>query len=153
MKFRGNFAHVIDDKGRVSVPARFREILLSQGRPALVLTHSVHNPCIDAFPLVEYEAAEARFEDRMTRERFTAQQRNHFYNLVFGNAQECELDDQGRLLVPPKLRADFSLERDVVFSGAGSRFRLWRDDVWAEEQKRAATLLTADTSLLDVLDF
>lgn len=119
--FIGEYQHSIDDKGRVHIPARFREALGS----AFVLTRGLDN-CLFAFPLVEW----AKLEEKLKGLPFTKGDARAFTRFFFAGAAEVELDRQGRVVVPPHLRQYAKLERDVVVLGVSDRVEIWAKDVW-----------------------
>ncbi len=128
--FRGTFEHVIDEKGRISVPARFRDCLVASNDERVVLTNffvgSVR--CLDAYPF----AAWVQMEERLRgKPQFDANVMR-FQNYYFAAAHECQLDKQGRILLPPKLRDYANLKRDVTFTAAGEKFRIWDRDTWSK---------------------
>jgi MraZ protein len=147
--FRGSFEHLIDQKGRVSVPSRFREIVLSSGSPQVFLTRfSLDSArCLDAYPISEWD----RFEEQFQRLKHFDRNVILFENFYIGNAQGCEIDSQGRILVPPSLRQWAGLSKDVVFSGAGHKFRLWDRNAWDQVQAEAEVALR-DTDFLNKLN-
>lgn len=134
--FRGSFEHVIDAKGRVSIPARFREVIVASGRSEIVLTCCPDAPParLEAYPIQAWE----RFEQQ-SRERLNPFDRSVmlFEDFFIGNAQHCEIDAQGRILVPASLRDFATLEKDVVFTGALDKFRIWNRDAWQAQQSAA----------------
>jgi MraZ protein len=126
--FRGQFTHSIDAKGRVAVPARFRESLGASGDNRVVLTPALFDCCIHVFPLRAWEEFEAKvalmkqFDVNAVRLR----------RLYVSAAVDCELDKQGRLLVPPQLRDHASLSKEVLWAGVGTKAELWATERWAE---------------------
>ena len=124
--FRGQFTHNIDAKGRVSVPARFRDGLLAGGCAQFVITPDLFDPCLQLYPMRAWEEFEEqiaslpRFDPNVVR----------FQRLYVSAAVECELDRTGRLLVPPHLRERAGLEREVLFAGTGPRIELWSKARW-----------------------
>lgn len=137
--FRGSFEHLIDQKGRVSVPSRFREIVLSSGNSQIFITRfSLDSTrCLDSYPVAEWD----RFEEQFQKLRHFDRNVILFENFYIGNAQPCEIDSQGRILVPPSLRQWAGLTKDVVFSGAGHKFRLWDRTAWDQVQAEAEAAL------------
>ncbi|MCU0694868.1 MAG: division/cell wall cluster transcriptional repressor MraZ [Polyangiaceae bacterium] len=133
--FRGQFTHSIDAKARTSLPSRFRDMLTQTGDLRLVLTPALFDPCIHVFPLRAWEEFEARvaqmpqFDPNVVRLR----------RLYLSAAVDCELDKQGRVLVPPHLREHAGLTREVVWAGVGNKAELWAKERWAD-----ATRMTAD---------
>ena len=126
--FRGQFTHSIDAKGRVSVPARFREPLEMGGHTRLVLTPALFDACIHAFPLPAWEefeskvAAMPQFDPNVVRLR----------RLYVSAAVDCDLDKQGRLLVPPQFREHAELSKEVLWAGVGNKAELWAKHRWNE---------------------
>jgi MraZ protein len=119
--FRGQFLHSVDAKGRISLPARFRELLTSDGDARFVLTPSPFDPCLHLYPMRAWEA----FEQRVSELPSLDQNVVRFRRLYVSAAVECELDRAGRVLVPPALRERAHLERDAVWAGMGKILELW----------------------------
>lgn len=138
--FRGSFEHSLDQKGRVSVPSRFRDQILASGNPQIVLTRYIHDGsrCLDAYPIAAWERLESDFA--ANNRRFD---RNAviFENFYLGNALVCDIDPQGRVLIPTAQREWAGLNREVVFSGARDRFRIWDRHTWSKMQNEAETAL------------
>jgi MraZ protein len=126
--FRGTFEHTIDDKGRVAIPVRFRETLQATNDDRLVITNFVVNSvrCLDVYPY----AAWLQLEERLKAKPQFNQRVMQFQNYYFAAAHECILDKQGRVLLPPTLREYADLKRDVVFTSALEKFRLWDREQW-----------------------
>ena len=121
--FHGQFDHAIDDKGRVSIPSRFREVLAREGHDRLYITNFFidRERCLELFPPNEWEKVVAKFSGSGAMDR-EAQLFETFY---LGGAHEVPVDKQGRILIPPKLRQFARMERDVTFSAKHNRFELW----------------------------
>ncbi len=128
--FRGKFEHTIDDKGRVSVPVRFREFLQATNDDRVVITNFMISSvrCLDVYPhavwvqLEEKLRAKPQFDQRILR----------FQNYYFANAHDCVLDKQGRILLPPTLREYAGLKKDAVFTSALEKFRIWDREQWSQ---------------------
>jgi MraZ protein len=124
--FRGQFVHSIDSKGRVSLPARFREAVLTNGDARLVLTRAPSDPCLHLYPLadwIEFERKIAelpRFDPHIVR----------FRRMYVSAALECELDGQGRVLVSPDYRERAHLAKEVLLAGMGRHVEVWSKDDW-----------------------
>ena len=147
--FRGSFEHVIDQKGRVSIPARFREQILASGSPVLVLTRFTSRSirCLDAYPIAAWERLEDDFQ-RLKRFDPSVIVIENFY---LGNAQPCDIDAQGRILIPPGHREWGRLDKEIVFSGARDKFRIWDRAAWNHMQTEAETALH-DPAILEKLN-
>ena len=122
--FRGCFEHAIDDKGRLSIPAKFRDALSNAFAPPLFLTNSLDTQCLVAYPFDEWRRLEAKIDGLSDFDPAAQQFRRAFY----APAQECPVDRSGRVLVPPTLRSYAGLEREVVLAGMGKRFEVWDKD-------------------------
>ncbi len=119
-RFTGSVDHALDDKGRLIVPARFRERLGA----GFVLTIAQPDPCLALYPSVTWAEVCRRLEEAPRKDvRFRRLVRH-----LFANTEEVACDAQGRLLIPASLRAYASIDRDVASIGA-----LTRVEVWAKE--------------------
>ena len=124
--FRGSFEHTIDAKGRISFPARYREILSAQYDGRLVVTY--YDSCLLAFPYQEWLA----FEDKLSSLSVVDQEIQTFKQYIISGAYECSLDKLGRILIPPNLRKHAELEREVVFVGSVKQIEIWSKDRWGK---------------------
>ena len=128
--FRGHFAHTVDDKGRVAVPARFREALSGLQEERLVVTKygMRGRHCLDVYPLATWKQLEVRL---MARKRFDPGLAS-FRNYYVSGAHECQLDGQGRIVLPALLREYAGLGREAMFTGDIDKFRIWDKDAWQQ---------------------
>jgi MraZ protein len=126
--FRGSFEHCIDEKGRVSVPVRFRDILQGLGDNRVVITNFRigGEPCLDVYPSISWR----ELEDKLRAKPQFDLKFLRFQNYYFASAQDCELDRQGRILLPPILRDYALLKKDVLFTSAIDKFRIWSPEVF-----------------------
>ena len=120
--FRGEYNHSVDTKGRLIIPSKFREQLGDE----FIVTRGLDG-CLFVFPMEEWEG----FIDKLkelpgTKEARTLQR--HF----MANAAPCEMDKQGRALIPAKLREHAALEKDIVFVGVLSKIEIWSKERWEE---------------------
>lgn len=129
--FRGRFEHSVDSKGRVSIPAKFRELLAEKYDDRLILTN--FDRCLVAYPYEEWRVLEERVGSlSMVKKEVKA-----FQRFFISGATECPIDKLGRILVPPTLRDYAQLGRNVVFAGMLRKFEIWSKDRWLEEIKRS----------------
>jgi len=135
--FRGISNLTLDAKGRLAVPARYRERMQEVCRGQLVVTID-RDHCLLIYPMPEWEA----LEERLVRLPSLNKQARELQRLLLGHATEVELDSHARLLLPPELRSFAGLERDVVLLGLGRKFELWQQANW--DARREASL-TGDT--------
>mgnify|MGYP000592664147 CR=1 FL=1 len=126
--FLGKYEHTIDDKGRVTLPAKFRP-----GLEGGVVTTLGLDGCLLMFPRAEWDKLASRIEALPT---MNPDVRN-FGRLMFANADDSKPDRQGRVLIPAHLRAYAKLENEVVITGWSSRFELWNPARWQEVQTKA----------------
>ena len=116
--FRGQFEHSIDAKGRLSIPAKFREVLQAKASARLIVTS--YDRCAYAYALPDFE----EIQKKAAAQPQTDTQRAFMRRFV-GGAHECEIDNTGRILVPPPVRSYASLSHDVMLVGVGKRFEIW----------------------------
>jgi MraZ protein len=130
MMFRGQFEHAIDAKGRTSFPSRFRDVLGAGGDLRLVLTRALFDRCLHLYPMRAWEELEAKIAEMPQFEANVVA----FRRMYLSAAVECELDKQGRILVPPSLRDHAELSKDVVWAGMGRTAELWSKERWHAAQ-------------------
>lgn len=128
--FRGRYHHTIDGKGRLSIPARFREELQRRGTDTLMLAEG--DQCIWAFPMDEWE----RLEQELERRPQLAPEMRNFLRVSVGSAKECPVDRAGRTLVPPELREFAALKKDIVIVGVLKRFEIWSRERWDDHYQQ-----------------
>lgn len=119
--FLGEFEHTIDDKGRVAIPARFREDLGER----FVLTRGFEQ-CLQAFPRAMWEDLSAKV-DRLP---IGSPQARTLRRMLFSPAAEVEIDRQGRILIPQGLREYAGLAEEVLITGMNTYFELWSGERW-----------------------
>ncbi len=115
----GEYQHNIDAKGRVIVPAKFREELGER----FYVTKGLGG-CLWAFPAKEWDAILQKFADMPIVESRDIQR------FFFSGATEAEPDGQGRILIPQSLRDFAKLQKDVTFLGVNRRVEIWNTQVW-----------------------
>jgi len=132
--FRGVFDHQIDAKGRTSLPAKMREVLVGSYDERLILTTAL-DPCLHAYPVKEWEQLETALAKRNPMEPGV----KTLMRLYVASAQECPMDKMGRVLIPPSLRDHAELEKDVVWAGMVRVIELWSRKGWVKAQEAART--------------
>ncbi|UTW45034.1 division/cell wall cluster transcriptional repressor MraZ [bacterium SCSIO 12696] len=120
--FRGSNDINIDAKGRMAVPARFRDELmeLCGGRLVVTVNNDVQDRCLLLYPMDEWIQIENKISRLPSHPKARRLQR-----LLIGNAREVEIDGSGRILLPPELRQHASLDKKVRLLGVGHRFEIW----------------------------
>ena len=156
--FSGRYEYTIDDKGRLSIPAKFREILASHNEPGtrrieddygtertsagrksvspsdlkLVLTNL--DGCVAAYPEREWEELQGRIE----RSGVSKEAKN-FLRFFYASASECPIDRLGRILIPQSLRNYGAIKKNVVVVGMNKKIEIWAEGAWAEVVKLATS--------------
>jgi MraZ protein len=126
--FRGQYSHAIDAKGRVALPSRFRESMGSDGEVRLVLTPSISDGSIHVFPLKTWEELEAKVAKLPQFDQQVIMLRRRYVSA----AVDCELDSQGRVLVPPQMREHAGILKEVVWAGVLEKIELWAQERWTK---------------------
>jgi len=121
--FMGEHSHTIDAKGRMIIPAKFREELGEQ----FVLTQGM-DYTLTIYPMPEWE----KFLSQLNALPLTSKDARSFRRFFTAKATMCELDKQGRILVPASLREYAGLEKDVVLTGNISNIEVWSKERWDE---------------------
>jgi len=134
--FRGSTQLALDGKGRLSIPAKYRERLMARCRGHLMLMADPTNGCLLLYPYPEWEIVEARINALPGMDPVSRQLKM----LVVGSAEELELDSAGRILVSPMLRKYAKLDKDVVLVGQDKKFALWSEPAWQALFDQAAQL-------------
>ena len=121
--FMGEYNHTLDAKGRLIVPSKFREQLGDE----FVVTKGLDG-CLFVYPLSEWTKNEEKFRDIP----LTTKDARKFARFFFAGAASCEVDKQGRALIPNVLREYASIEKEVVSVGVLNRVEIWDKDKWQE---------------------
>jgi MraZ protein len=134
--FRGRRLVNLDDKGRLAIPTRYRDELQECCEGQMIVTVTVNercvgeNGCLWLYPLPEWEKLEHTISKLPTLNKMAGKLRR----FVIGNASECEMDGQGRLLLPEKLRIFAKLEKKVELVGQLNKFEIWNEEAWAAKE-------------------
>ncbi len=121
--FLGRHAHTLDAKGRLAIPARFRDALAD----GLVLTRGIDR-CLSLYPMPTWRA----LAEKVSALPITDADARNFRRMVFAEAVDLALDGQGRILVPPELRRYAGLERDALVVGVDASIEIWSPAGWAQ---------------------
>jgi MraZ protein len=124
----GEFKHNLDQKGRVSIPAKFRQ-KFAEG---LILTRGI-DQCVFGFPKSEWE----KVVNKITNLPLSQANARAFARLMLSGAFEAEIDNQGRVLIPEVLRKYAHLEKKVVIVGMHNRIEIWDEKKWEEYKKQS----------------
>ena len=132
--FMGEYQHSLDEKGRIIVPAKFRDPLGGQ----CVVTRGL-DQCLFLYPQSEW----ANVEEKLRKLPLTQADARAFVRFFFSGATDLELDKQGRIMIPPSLREYAGLVKDVVVIGVSTRVELWAKEIWEKYVSEAASSFEA----------
>ncbi len=121
--FMGEYQHNIDTKGRMIVPAKFRDGL----GESFVLTRGL-DQCLFAYPQEEWKI----LEEKLKKLPLTKKDARSFTRFFFSGAVECEVDKQGRINIPQPLRKYSKLEKECVVIGVSNRIEVWAQEIWED---------------------
>ena len=128
-RFRSRSEHTLDTKGRLNIPSRFRDVLQDHNNEQVMVTN--WHKCLKAYPIKVWE----RIETTLLVQGKKQPGMDSFRRYVISGVSECTLDKQGRILLPPTLRTDFDLKKDVVLNGMLDHFEIWDKTAWEKERK------------------
>ena len=117
----GEFEHSLDAKGRLIMPAKLRETIGDK----FVVTKGLDG-CLFAFSIEEW----SNFEEKLKSLPLSNRNSREFTRFFLSGATECEIDKQGRFLIPTNLRETASLQKEVVIIGVGTRIEIWNKEKW-----------------------
>jgi MraZ protein len=169
--FSGRYEYAIDDKGRLSIPAKFRDILASCDDPGkrriedhygaqaaralkksgspldlkLILTNL--DGCIAAYPEREWVDLQGRIE----RSGVSKKEAKNFLRFFYSSASECPIDRLGRLLIPQSLRNYGAIKKNVVIVGMNKKIEIWAEEAWAGVVKQATSDMEKMTDIASEL--
>jgi MraZ protein len=131
--FSGRYEYAIDDKSRLSIPSKFREILSANFDMKLILTNL--DGCIAAYPDREWADVQQRIADSGALKK----EARSFLRFFFSGASECSIDRLGRILIPQSLRSYGGIRKNVVIVGMNKKIEIWAEEAWAEIVKEATS--------------
>ncbi|RLV58955.1 transcriptional regulator MraZ [Parashewanella curva] len=136
--FSGASSVNLDSKGRIAMPTRYRELLRVESEGKFVITVDIQSTCLLLYPIHEWHKIEAK----LLLLSDTQQTERALKRLLLGHAHECEMDGNGRLLLPQTLRKYAGLEKHAMLVGQLNKFELWDESAWQQlidESKQAIT--------------
>ena len=135
----GEYIHTIDEKNRVSLPAKFRK---EMGKRVVIAP--APDQCLFIFTLKEWEKVSSRLTDNEHELSFLKADKRNFNRFMLGRAADVEVDSIGRILVPDFLKDRIGLKAKAALVGVGDRVEIWNDKVWTaykEEGEKMAGVL------------
>jgi len=124
--FSGKYYYTVDPKGRIIIPAPFREIITSNYSSKLYITNAPFDRCLFIYPMEEWN----KLQEQVRTKPRSDEAIRFFLRRVIASATETEMDRQGRLLVPIALREDANINSNVVMAGQIERIELWDRSEW-----------------------
>ncbi len=124
--YQGSHSINLDAKGRIAVPAKFRELLAANCGGRIVMTAHTQDRCVLVYPETEWQNILPKIEALPTFNKAALRAQR----LLIGYASTLELDGNGRVLVPPTLREYANLEKKLMLVGLGKKFELWSESSW-----------------------
>lgn len=125
--FRGSSFHTIDLKGRIIIPARFRDVIKADGSYGVMLSRM--DGALIAYPYDEWR----KIENRILSLAEKSESMRRFRRVFIGGSFECPCDKQDRILIPQNLREYAGFEKDIVLVGVLDHFEIWSRDNWNQE--------------------
>ncbi|MDX8388677.1 MAG: division/cell wall cluster transcriptional repressor MraZ [Ghiorsea sp.] len=136
--FQGEYTNNMDDKGRINIPAPFRDVLLkSHNEPTIIVARDAQTTCLRAYPLREWKRFLAKLGSRPSNDRVV----QAIKRVVVSSAQEYHPDKQGRVLIPQSLRSYAGLAKSTVFAGSSETFEIWDATAWDAQLASSLALL------------
>jgi MraZ protein len=126
--FFGEFEHTIDSKGRLTIPAKFKDDLVG----GIVVTRGLDH-CLWAYTREEWK----KVSEKIASLPMTSADARRFTRFMFAGANEAIPDRQGRIIIPQKLLEHADIDKDVVVTGMMNRIEIWSPDRWQTEQEEA----------------
>ena len=125
--FRGSSYHTLDAKGRLIIPARFREVIKADGHDSVMVSRM--DSCLLAYPFEEWQQLETKIMSQVDK----SENMRRFRRVFIGGAHECNCDKQDRILIPPTLREYAGLDKEIVLVGVLDHFEIWSREGWDNE--------------------
>ena len=125
--FRGSSTHTIDSKGRIIIPARFRDVIKVGNSNSLMVSRL--DKCLVAYPIEGWHKVESKILSLAEK----SDTLRRFRRVFIGGASECPCDKQERILIPPLLRQYADFEKEIVLVGVLTHFEIWSLEKWEKE--------------------
>ena len=138
----GEYEHTIDAKGRLSMPSKLRRDM----GEAFIVTKGLDG-CLFAFSQDEWK----NFETKLKALPLSDKNARNFVRFFLAGATECEIDKQGRFLIPANLREAATLEKEAVIIGVGTRLEIWNKKVWeSKDEEISADEIAENMTMLGI---
>ena len=140
--FRGSNSVTLDARGRMALPARFRQVVLEHCDGQVVITIDLHERCLLLYPLPEWEKIESGLQSLANIQPST----RAIQRLLIGHATDVQLDGHGRVLLPPTLREFAGLEKGLIVLGIGRKIEIWSEEHWRNREGNSRAMASEVTS-------
>ena len=138
----GEYEHTIDAKGRLSMPSKLRRDM----GEAFIVTKGLDG-CLFAFSQEEWK----NFETKLKSLPLSDKNARNFVRFFLAGATECEIDKQGRFLIPSNLRTAANLEKEAVIIGVGTRLEIWNKEIWtSKDEEISADEIAENMTMLGI---
>ncbi len=138
----GEYEHTLDAKGRLSMPAKLRRDM----GEAFIVTKGLDG-CLFAFSSEEW----MNFESKLKSLPLSDKNARNFVRFFLAGATECELDKQGRFLIPNNLRQSANLGKEAVIIGVGTRLEIWNKQIWmSKDEEISADDIAENMTMLGI---
>ena len=138
----GEYEHTIDAKGRLSMPSKLRRDM----GEAFIVTKGLDG-CLFAFSQDEWK----NFETKLKSLPLSDKNARNFVRFFLAGATECEIDKQGRFLIPSNLREAGKLEKEAIIIGVGTRLEIWNKEIWtSKDEEISADEIAENMTLLGI---
>lgn len=138
----GEYEHTIDAKGRISMPAKLRKDM----GDTFIVTKGLDG-CLFAFSQNEW----TNFEEKLKSLPLSDKNARNFVRFFLAGATECEIDKQGRFLIPNNLRVAAKLEKDAIVIGVGTRLEIWDKATWnSKDEEISADEIAENMTMLGI---
>ncbi len=137
MLFFSSYHNKIDKKGRISVPASFRNVLMKQESGGMIVYASLRNPCLEACGMERFQKMSAQIEalDPFSEER------DAFATTLFGESVPVQCDGEGRVMLPAHLLSGAGIREEAVFVGKGEVFEIWEPAAYGAHAQAAREVM------------
>jgi len=140
MLFRGANSINLDSKGRIAIPAKYRDDILSSCHSHMIITCDPYDNCLLIFTLQHWEATEASLQSLSNSKPL----HRRLKRIMLAHATEVDMDSSGRLLIPGVLRERANLNKEVMLIGQGKTFQLWNEVEWNRLTQEDLEVLSSD---------
>ncbi len=130
--FEETTEHLLDDKSRLIVPVRFREVLQKDGGDCVVITPGFGQKALYAHTLNRWDS----LSNEVWSNRKTTPEMSRFSRHFIGRSKKCFLDKQGRIVIPPTLKETAELNKELMLIGLFDRFEIWSKANWQKEEQK-----------------